>query len=57
MLLKLEALGLAFEGKLTARGKYFIKGEGKPSTLKIIEPYIIHKDHFIASISQHADLS
>ncbi len=52
----IEALGLTFEGKLTAWGNLFVKDQGKPPTQKPAEPCIIKEGHFIASIPQHANL-
>ncbi len=52
----LAALGFISEGKLSAWGKLFIKGEGTPPTQKPVDPCAIKEDHFIALIPQHTDL-
>ena len=52
----LEALGLWKDGQLTKWGEFFIKGEGKLSTPKPVEPCEIHEDTFLAPLPQQADL-
>ncbi len=52
----LQALGLYQEGKLTAWGRFVLKGEGELPTPASPMPCQVHEDHFIASIPHHIDL-
>ena len=52
----LKALGLWKDGQLTKWGEFFVKGEGKLSTPKPVEPCEIQEDVFIAPLPQHSDL-
>lgn len=52
----LDALGLTMTGQLTKYGKFFIKDKGCLSTLKAIEPCVIHNEHLIADLPHHSDM-
>ncbi|MEW5941740.1 MAG: WYL domain-containing protein [Chloroflexota bacterium] len=52
----LHALGLLDGEKLTAWGRFFIKGEGALPTPQMPKPCQLNGDRFIASFPQHVDL-
>ncbi|MBI3175253.1 MAG: WYL domain-containing protein [Chloroflexi bacterium] len=53
---QLQALGLLKEDRLTAWGRYFLKGEGNLPTPKAPEPCHLDGDQYLVPLPQHLDL-